>query len=98
MAGNNLNGFSVSMFFPSGDPRALQIVERMNSIVKVICFPKSNLDGCKAHLDRVGAYLLLGEPEEGKALPIAYIGEADPVSDRLKNHARDPEKLWWERT
>jgi Domain of unknown function (DUF4357) len=43
---------------------------------------------------KTGVYLLVGE-EAGR--PIVYVGEGDSISDRVRKHAKDADKEFWER-
>ncbi len=41
---------------------------------------------------RTGVYILMGENDEG---PVAYVGEGEDISERIKSHAQN--KDWWDK-
>jgi hypothetical protein len=88
--------FSVKMFLANGTPEGLRIVEKDNwNGCGVVC-PRPLLKDSQSRLEfhKAGVYLLLGESDEDD-LPLVYIGEADPIGERLKSH--DAEKDFWTR-
>lgn len=40
----------------------------------------------RKELERAGVYILMGESSDKSSFPTIYIGEGDPILDRLKNH------------
>jgi hypothetical protein len=77
---------------PDGNPRSIKISEISDSIVKAIFIPRNKLSGINdlEDLKNPGIYFLLGNEDEiGK--PNVYIGEADPLLNRLKQHNADKE-------
>lgn len=75
---------------PSGDPEGLRVVSRDDWPGKAIVFPRELLGEVRGRKEyqQPGVYLLAG----GKKL---YIGEGDPVGDRLGDHAR--KKAFWKK-
>ena len=73
-------------------PGGLVTAEVFNWTGNVLRFPRSAAYRAfsREEVSRSGVYLLTGEGEDG---PLAYIGEAEAVRDRLKHHIR--EKDWW---
>ncbi|WP_247603886.1 GIY-YIG nuclease family protein [Gordonia paraffinivorans] len=76
--------------------------EIMNWTGYLVAAPRSDL----AHLlnrpevRRTGLYVLLGDDLQGSGRPLAYIGEADDVGNRLRQHARSQDqggKDFWDR-
>jgi hypothetical protein len=59
---------------------------------RVLKFPRTQLSDAlrRPEAPYTGVYLLFGENEAG---PILYVGEAENVSDRIRNH--DSKKDWW---
>lgn len=82
--------FSIRIFVPSGDPEGVRIVSRDDWPGKAIVFPRELLGEVKGRLEykQPGVYLLAG----GKKL---YIGEGDPLGERLGDHAR--KKTFWKK-
>lgn len=86
-------GVTIKLFLPKGDAQSLRTAELVNWTGKALAGPRSELDDLLAREELVksGVYILLGvDPDTGKQA--AYIGEAEVVRDRLKQH-RDKE-LW----
>lgn len=82
--------FSIRIFVPSGDPEGVRVVSRDDWPGKAIVFPRELLGEVKGRKEyqQPGVYLLSG----GKKL---YIGECDPLGDRLGDHAR--RKSFWKK-
>lgn len=85
-------GRSLELYFIDGKPDGMQTAEVFNWTGHVLMTPRTRI---KAALDRkeakyTGAYVLLGEKEGN---PVAYIGEGEDISDRIKSH--EQKKDWW---
>ncbi len=88
--------FSIRVFFTDGEPRGLRLVEKSGwSGFGAVC-PRQRFGEVKnrGEFGRPGVYLLLGD-DAGQNLPDVYIGEADPLVDRIKQHVQN--KDFWER-
>jgi hypothetical protein len=87
-------GFSVRIFIPDGEPEGLRIVEKSNWTGQGVMFPRSLFPQARQRpeLKRTGVYVLWGPGESGH-LPRAYVGERDPVLQRLEQHAKS--KDFW---
>lgn len=87
--------FSIRVFFVDGEPRGLRIVEKTGwSGFGVICPRQRFADvNNREEFSGPGVYILLGEVVGGN-LPEIYIGEADPLIDRIKHHVQN--KDFWE--
>ena len=86
-------GVTIKLFLPKGDAQSLRTAELVNWTGKALAGPRSQLDDLLAReeLKKSGVYILLGvDPDTGKQA--AYIGEAEVVRDRLKQHR---EKEFW---
>lgn len=84
---------SIKIFLKYGDPKRLRTAEISNWTGKAIASPRSDLDELltRDELKNPGVYFLLGKDlEDGEDL--AYIGEAETVSSRLKQHK---DKEFW---
>jgi hypothetical protein len=79
--------FSLKIFVANGDPDGLRIVERSNWIGRAVVFPRPLLASVKQRdeLLQTGIYLLLGPREDGEG-DAMYIGEGDPIKQRLESH------------
>lgn len=79
--------FSIRIFVPDGDPDGLRLVEKSNWTGVGVIFNRTNYKqaAIRAEYDRTGVYVLVGL-SEGSSLPTIYIGEGDPVKDRLNQH------------
>ena len=79
--------FSIRMFVPDGDPDGLRIVEKSNWTGVGVVFNRTNYKQVfnRDEFGRTGVYVLVGDSGES-SLPTVYIGEGDPVKDRLNHH------------
>jgi hypothetical protein len=84
------------MFLPDGDPDGLRLVEKSNWTGIGVVFNRTNYKQVvtKPEFGRTGVYVLVGYPE-GSGLPTIYVGEGDPVKDRLNQHYS--KKDFWDR-
>lgn len=82
-----MNSATIKLYLPFGDPRRLRTAEISNWSGKSIAAPRTDLDEllARVELGQAGVYLLLGtDPESGR--PAVYVGEAEALGDRLKQH------------
>jgi hypothetical protein len=78
---------TIKLFLPQGDPKRVRTAEISNWSGKAIAGPRTDLDllVSRPELANPGVYVLLGsDPESGD--PAAYVGEAEAVAERLKQH------------
>lgn len=78
---------TIKLFLPQGDAKRLRVGEVSNWTGKALAAPRTELDDllCREEAESAGVYFLFGaDPENGDAL--AYIGEAEVIRDRLKQH------------
>lgn len=78
---------TIRLFLVHGDPKRLRTAELSNWTGKAVSGPRAEFEGVLAReeSERSGIYFLTGaDPETGK--PAIYIGEAESVRDRIKNH------------
>lgn len=78
---------TIKIFLPHGDPKRLRTGEISNWSGKAVAGPRSELDQIikREEVSRAGVYILTGtDPFSGR--PAAYIGEAESIKDRLKQH------------
>ena len=82
-----MNSATIKLFLPHGDAKSLRTAEIMNWTGFAIAAPRTELDDLlqREELDKSGVYILSGtDPLSG--LPRAYIGEAEVIRERLKQH------------
>ncbi|MEI7461794.1 MAG: GIY-YIG nuclease family protein [Pirellula sp.] len=79
--------FSITIFVPDGDPDSLRLVEKSNWTGIGVVFNRTNYKQVviQEEFNKTGVYVLVGS-SEGSGLPTIYIGEGDPVKDRLNQH------------
>jgi len=78
---------TIKLFLPHGDAKRLRVGEVSNWTGKALAAPRIELDELllREEAESAGIYFLFGsDPESGDAL--AYIGEAEVIRDRLKQH------------
>jgi len=78
---------TIKLFLPLGNAKRLRTVDISNWTGAAIAAPRSDLDQflSRQELTKPGIYILLGaDPKDGKLS--AYIGEAEDVSNRVKQH------------
>lgn len=78
---------TIKLFLPRGDAKSLRTAEISNWTGKAIAAPRTELDDLLAReeLDKAGVYILIGSDPVTNA-PRAYIGEAEIIRDRLRQH------------
>jgi hypothetical protein len=78
---------TIKVFLPSGDAKRLRTAEISNWAGKAVAAPRSEFKELlgRDELASAGVYLLTGvNPKTGETM--VYIGEAEVVRDRIKNH------------
>ena len=78
---------NIKLFLLRGDAKSLRIAEIINWTGIAVAAPRTELDALLAReeLDKTGIYILIGSDPLTNA-PRAYIGEAEVIRDRLKQH------------
>src|SRR6266571_1273153 len=78
---------TIKLFLPRGDAKSLRTAEISNWTGKAVAAPRTELDELLAReeLDKAGVYILSGSDPITNARR-AYIGEAEVIRDRLKQH------------
>jgi hypothetical protein len=89
---NASKGQSLELFFIDGKPDGMLTAEVFNWTGHVLMTPRTQLSAAlkRPEARYTGVYLLFGEDESG---PLAYIGEGEDISARIKSH--DTAKDWW---
>jgi len=82
-----MSSATIKLFLPRGDAKSLRTAEISNWTGKAIAAPRTELDELLAReeLDKAGIYILTGS-DPLTSTPRAYIGEAEVIRDRLKQH------------
>jgi hypothetical protein len=77
----------IKLFLVRGEAKSLRTAEIMNWTGKAVAAPRTEFDELLAReeLDKTGVYILIGNDPVTNA-PRAYIGEAEVVRERLKQH------------
>ena len=81
------DAITIKLFLPKGDAKRVRIAEVSNWSGKGIAAPRKELYDLleRPELEQAGVYILIGtDPEDGE--PLAYIGEAEILKDRLRTH------------
>lgn len=84
---------TIKIYLPHGDPKRLRTGEISNWSGKAVAGPRTELDQLlkREEAGNVGVYLLTGvDPQSGG--PAVYIGEAESIQSRLKQHV---DKDFW---
>ncbi len=87
--------YTINIFLPSGEASGLRILRRPNWTGIGLAFARTGFQeaSSRAELTQPGVYVLVGDTAES-SLPTVYIGEGDPVINRLVEHNRN--KDFWE--
>jgi hypothetical protein len=95
MAELQLRPFFIRVLVPTGDPDGLRIVEKSNWPGVGVVFNRTNYKEVvsRGELEKTGVYVLVGTSDDS-ILPTLYIGEGDPVKNRLNQHYG--KKDFWE--
>ncbi|WP_321873609.1 GIY-YIG nuclease family protein [Burkholderia ubonensis] len=85
--------FSITLFATTGDPEGIRHVDKSNWSGYGVVFTRELFHLLKQEpgISQAGVYILVGNAAE----ETIYIGEADPVGDRLKNHVANKEGWVW---
>ena len=85
-------GRSLELFFIDGKPDGMLTAEVFNWTGHVLMTPRTQIGEAlkREEMTYAGVYLLFGEKDGD---PLVYIGEAEDVSERIRNH--DTRKDWW---
>lgn len=79
--------FFIRVLVPTGDPDGLRIVEKSNWPSVGVVFNRTNYKEVvnRIEFDKTGVYVLVGTSDDS-ILPTIYVGEGDPVKNRLNQH------------
>lgn len=95
----SMQGQTVRLFLVEGTATGIVTAEIMNWTGHLLVVPRSKLAEAlkREEASRTGVYLLIGADPELPTKMRIYFGEGDNVRDRLKMHAKDPSKDFWQR-
>lgn len=82
-----MSSATIKLFLPLGDAKSLRTAEISNWTGKAVAAPRTELDELLAReeLGKAGVYILTGS-DPATNTPRAYIGEAEVIRERLKQH------------
>jgi hypothetical protein len=82
-----MSSATIKLFLPLGDAKSLRTAEISNWTGKAVAAPRTELEELLARdeLDKAGVYILTGS-DPATNIPRAYIGEAEVIRERLKQH------------
>lgn len=85
--------FSISLFATTGDPQGIRHIDKSNWSGFGVVFTRELFAQLAQEpgFSQAGLYILVGNAAE----ETIYIGEADPVGERLKNHVANKEGWVW---
>lgn len=78
---------TIKLFLPHGDPKRLRTAEISNWSGKAVAAPRLDFEALleREEMGQSGVYVLIGaHPDTGN--PMAYVGEAEVLRDRLRSH------------
>jgi hypothetical protein len=81
------NSATIKLFLLHGNAKSLRTAEISNWTGKALAAPRTEIDELlgREELGKTGVYILIGsDPQTNE--PLAYIGEAEILRDRLKQH------------
>jgi hypothetical protein len=92
-------GKSVLLFLVDGTSTGLLTAEIMNWTGHVLIAPRSRLVDLlkRDEARRTGIYILIGDDPDHPSREMVYIGEGDNVKTRIRAHAEDDAKEFWQR-
>jgi len=79
---------TIKLFLPHGDATRLRVGEVSNWTGKTLAAPRTEIDDLLAREEAgsAGIYFLFGSDTEKSGNALAYIGEAEVIRDRLRQH------------
>jgi hypothetical protein len=91
--GAPLEAATIKLFLPTGNAKGLRTAEISNWTGKALAAPRTDLEQLLARDEcrQAGVYVL-AEGAVGSSTPLAYIGEAEVIAKRIKQHKG--EEFW----
>ena len=95
------SGFTISVYFPSGDPEGLRIIDKPPSSIQGLTFPRLIYPDIRdrKEFQQAGVYVLWSRSE----FPRIYVGQTGKgqtgsLRNRLNRHLKDKDKYFWDDT
>lgn len=90
-----VRGKSIQIYLPDGNPKGIKVCEIPNSVIKAVFIPRNLLDKVSEfeNIEKVGIYFLFSEKDELSRFQ-TYIGEAEEIRKRLKQHDTSEKDYW----
>lgn len=85
------NAKNIEIYLPTGNSDEVEIAQETSGVIKVVHLNQRYIEENKARINYNGCYILSGKDENEDDL--IYIGEADNVFERLKDHKKN--KDFW---
>jgi hypothetical protein len=91
------HGRTIRIYLADGSAAGIRHAEVVNWTGQAVVCPRARVAELKGweEAQRPGVYLLVGDDPEGTR-PLVYVGEAEHVLDRLKQHVADEKKDFWD--
>lgn len=91
------HGRSIRIFLADGSASGIRHAEVVNWTGQAIVCPRGRISELSewSESQKPGVYILVGDDPDATR-PLAYIGEAENVLDRLRTHVRDETKEYWD--
>lgn len=91
-----MQGKTIQIFLPAGNPRGIRVAEITTRIVQLIEVPRPLLDSFlkMPESNQVSLYFLFGQSEDGESQSV-YIGQTGDLRERLATHNK--KKDFWQR-
>ena len=88
--------YTITILVLDGDPDGLRTVEKANwtGIGSVFNRPIYRQYNNRPEFSKTGVYILVG-PSEESSLPTIYVGEGEPVKERLDSHFNEKDFWTW---
>lgn len=93
------DGKLIRLFLVDGNPTSLKTLEVSNMTIYTTVFPRTKLKEFlnRDESEKPGCYILLGNDFDNPERRLAYVGEGETVSTRLRSHAQgEYQKDFWE--
>jgi hypothetical protein len=89
-------GKLIRLFLVDGDSDGIKTLEISNMTIYATCFPRSMFGNFKKRIEaeKPGVYLLYGVDYKTNDMNL-YIGEGDPILDRINSHYKNSGKDFW---
>ena len=89
-------GKTITIRLPDGNPSGVRVCELDHGISKAILIPRNELKKAKEikRINQPGIYFLFSKKDDETSTFKTYIGEAEDIYHRVKQHDRKEEEYW----